>query len=93
MRKSLFLVVAISLLSGTANAQGTHPREGGSPDGNGSALLGAGSNPNAHDVDGHVDSNGTSVAPHMQTKPNGAQLDNYGTRGNIDPHTGEVGTR
>ena len=41
---------------------------------------------------GHVDSNGTLVAPHMQTNPNITQLDSSRTRGNIDPHTGEVGT-
>jgi hypothetical protein len=36
---------------------------------------------------------GTYVAPHVQTNPNNTQLDNYGTRGNINPYTGQMGTR
>jgi hypothetical protein len=41
----------------------------------------------------HTTSNGTYVSGHQQTNPNGTQLDNYGTRGNVNPHTGAVGTR
>jgi hypothetical protein len=33
------------------------------------------------------------VPPHQQTNPNTTQTDNYGTRGNVNPHTGAVGTR
>jgi hypothetical protein len=55
-------------------------------------YLGTGSNPNSHPVQGYTRSNGTYVQPHQQTNPNGTQTDNYGTRGNVNPYTGAVGT-
>ena len=55
--------------------------------------YGSGSNPSAHMVSPHVTQNGTYVAPHMQTNPNGTQMDNYGSRGNVNPFNGAVGTR
>ena len=33
------------------------------------------------------------LAPHQQTNPNNTQMDNYGTRGNVNPYTGQTGTR
>jgi hypothetical protein len=36
---------------------------------------------------------GTYVQPHQQTNPNSTQYDNYGTRGNVNPYTGQTGTR
>jgi len=59
---------------------------------NNSGLNGTGSNPNNHYVSPHVNSNGTSVGGHYQTNPNNTQFDNYGTRGNVNPYTGSVGT-
>jgi hypothetical protein len=58
-----------------------------------SGLSGTGSNPNSHSVSPHVNSNGTYIQGHQQTNPNNTQLDNYGTRGNVNPYTGAVGTR
>jgi hypothetical protein len=58
-----------------------------------SGLYGTGSNPNNHYVQPHTTSNGTYVSGHYQTNPNSTQFDNYGTRGNVNPYTGEVGTR
>jgi hypothetical protein len=55
--------------------------------------YGTGSNPNAHVVRPYVTQQGTYVQPHVQTNPNRTQLDNYSTRGNINPYTGQVGTR
>ena len=55
--------------------------------------LGTGSNPNNHYVQPHVTQQGTYVAPHYQTNPNNTQMDNYGTRGNVNPYTGQMGTR
>ena len=46
-----------------------------------------------HLVSGYTRSNGTYVAPHYQTNPNGTRNDNYSTRGNVNPHTGELGTK
>ena len=59
----------------------------------GSGLYGTGSNPNAHVVRPYVTQQGTYVAPHVQTNPNRTQLDNYSTRGNVNPYTGRIGTR
>ena len=46
----------------------------------------------AHPVRGYVRQDGTYVAPHYQTNPNGTRLDNYSTRGNVNPYTGKPGT-
>jgi hypothetical protein len=59
----------------------------------GTGLSGTGSNPSSHYVAPHVTSQGTTVQGHYQTNPNSTQLDNYGTRGNLNPYTGTVGTR
>ena len=93
--KELFLGITIAAaLSGVAHAQYPSSYYGtGGVGGMGSALSGTGSNSSAHSVGGYVNNHGTYVAPHMQTNPNGTQLDNYGTRGNINPYTGAVGTR
>lgn len=46
-----------------------------------------------HYVSGYVRSNGTYVGGHYQTNPNVTRNDNYSTRGNMNPHTGEPGTK
>jgi hypothetical protein len=56
-------------------------------------LSGTGSNPNNHYVQPHFNSNGSMTPGHYQTNPNNTQLDNYGTRGNLNPYPGTVGTR
>jgi hypothetical protein len=56
-------------------------------------LNGTGSNPNSHYVAPHITSNGNSVSGHYATNPNNTQTDNFGTRGNVNPDTGSVGTR
>jgi hypothetical protein len=50
-------------------------------------------NPNDHWVEPHSDKNGRFIPGHYQTNPNDTEEDNYGTKGNINPHTGEEGTR
>ena len=54
--------------------------------------YGTGSNPNSHYVRPYTTHNGTYVGGHYQTNPNNTQLDNYGTRGNYNPYTGQYGT-
>jgi len=44
-------------------------------------------------VHGYTRSNGTYVAPHMRSAPDGNAHNNWSTRGNINPYTGEPGTR
>ena len=60
---------------------------------NGSSTYGSGSNSQSHTVSPYQTPRGTYVAPHQQTNPNSTQMDNYGSRGNINPYTGQVGTR
>jgi hypothetical protein len=55
--------------------------------------YGSGSNPNSHYVQPHTNSNGTYTSGHYQTNPNSTQMDNYGTRGNVNPYNGATGTR
>jgi hypothetical protein len=59
----------------------------------GQPQYGIGSNPNDHYVQGYTTQRGTPVEPHWQTNPNNTPYDNYSYRGNINPHTGAVGTR
>lgn len=46
-----------------------------------------------HSVRGYVRRDGTYVAPHVQTNPNNTRLDNWSTRGNVNPYTGVAGTK
>jgi hypothetical protein len=41
----------------------------------------------------YVNSHGTITQGHYPTSPNTTRLDNFGTRGNVNPYTGDVGTR
>lgn len=44
-------------------------------------------------VRGHVRKNGSYVRPHYRSDRNDTVRDNWTHRGNINPHTGERGTR
>lgn len=43
-------------------------------------------------VKGYVKKDGTYVAPHERTAPNDTKMDNYSTKGNVNPYTGKEGT-
>lgn len=43
-------------------------------------------------VHGYTRSNGTYVAPHMRSAPDGNPYNNWSTIGNTNPYTGEAGT-
>ena len=45
-----------------------------------------------HWVHAYTRKDGTYVQGHMQSDPNGTKLDNYSTRGNVNPYTGRPGT-
>lgn len=45
----------------------------------------------AASVSGYFRSDGTYVAPHYRSAPNSTTLDNYSTRGNVNPYTGTMG--
>ncbi len=40
----------------------------------------------------HVTKDGTYVEGHMRSAPNNTNTDNYGTKGNTNPYTGQAGT-
>jgi hypothetical protein len=44
-------------------------------------------------VRGYSRSNGTYVAPHMRSAPDGNFYNNWSTKGNLNPYTGVPGTR
>lgn len=43
-------------------------------------------------VDGYFKKNGTYVEPHYRSAPNSSISDNYSTKGNSNPYTGQMGT-
>ncbi len=95
MLKIVIAAAAVALMAGPAAAQygsrgSSYGLYGG---GSGSGLYGSGSNSNSHYNGGYTNNHGTYVAPHMSTNPNSTQMDNYGTRGNLNPYTGSYGTR
>jgi len=44
-------------------------------------------------VNGYTKSNGTYVQGYTRTSPNRTTSDNYSTKGNINPYTGQEGTK
>lgn len=44
-------------------------------------------------VRGYTRSDGTYVAPHWRSAPDGNPWNNYSTKGNVNPYTGREGTR
>lgn len=44
-------------------------------------------------VRGYVRKDGTYVAPHVRSAPNNSTYDNYNTKGNVNPYTGQAGTQ
>jgi hypothetical protein len=44
-------------------------------------------------VHGYTKKNGTYVAPHKRTSPNGTQRDNWTSKPNQNPYTGKDGTK
>jgi opacity protein-like surface antigen len=59
----------------------------------GSSGGGIGSNSNSHSVQPYIRQNGTYVGGHQATNPNNTTRDNFGTRPNVNPLNGAVGTR
>jgi hypothetical protein len=42
-------------------------------------------------VKGYVKKGGKAVSPYKRKSPNKSKLDNYGTKGNVNPNTHKVG--
>lgn len=82
MRNSIFLLVALLVSSATSTAA---QRGGG--------HSGGGHSGGTVHVSGYYRSNGTYVAPHERTAPDGTKGDNWSTRGNVNPYTGKEGSK
>src|SRR5689334_4858500 len=54
---------------------------------------GGGHGGGSHSTSGYSRTNGTYVQSYHATNPNSTKLDNYSTRGNINPWTGKPGTK
>ena len=46
----------------------------------------------SHYRQGYMRKDGTYIPPSYATNPNDTKLDNYSTKGNINPYTGKAGT-
>jgi hypothetical protein len=46
----------------------------------------------SHQRSGYITKNGTYVAPSIATNPNATKVDNYSSKGNVNPYTGKEGT-
>lgn len=44
-------------------------------------------------VRAHTAKKGVQVKAHQRSAPNKTQVDNYGSKGNVNPRTGKVGTK
>ena len=75
--KQVILAAALAIVVTAAQAQGT--------------------NSNSHPVQAYTTLGpagaGSYVEPQQHTNPNAVRTNNYGTRGNVNPNTGAVGTR
>ncbi len=78
MKKTLIVIAALAICTVAA-------AKGGSGSGKSSSS--------SHSVVGHTTKNGTYVAPHKATNPNGTKSDNWSHKGNVNPHTGKAGTK
>jgi hypothetical protein len=58
-----------------------------------SPALARGASGGTVTVRGYVKSNGTVVAPHIQTGPDSTRANNWSTKPNINPITGKEGTK
>lgn len=55
--------------------------------------YGTGSNYNSANVQGYTRSNGTYVAPSSRSMPDNSINNNWSTKGNSNPYTGQQGTQ
>jgi hypothetical protein len=91
MSRIIAAAALMGALTCVAQADSLYGRRSGS--GYGLGLPGTGSNPNSHSVAPDIRSGGTYVPRHYRTNPNNTQFDNFDTRGNYNPYTGQTGTR
>ena len=84
-RSVAFVAVLAVSVSAFASSKGGSSRSSG--------MSGTGSKGASTSVRGHTTKSGTYVAPHHRTTPDKTQMNNYGTKGNFNPHNGKTGTK
>jgi hypothetical protein len=90
------LIGALGLIATTADARGGHGGGGGYSSGRSSSSSSSSYghvNSSYHSVSGYTRRDGTYVHSYKATDPNSTRNDNYSTRGNKNPWTGEPGTK
>ncbi len=95
MKKILILAAALAVVGACqakGNSGGTYGSSSGSRGSSSSGVYSSGSS-GSHPISGYAKSNGTYVAPSQATNPNGTKLDNWSTKGNVNPYTGKEGTK
>jgi len=89
--KKIFFIVAMAAavaLSGNVYARGSS--FGGHSSYKSSYSSGSRSD---HTISGYTRSNGTYVQPSHATNPDATRNNNYSTKGNVNPYTGQYGTK
>lgn len=82
MKRIIFTVSFVLLVSSVSFAK-RHSRD----DNWGIGVV----NPQTEQVDGYIKKDGTLVDPYVRTKANSTLDDNYSTKGNENPYTGQKG--
>ena len=85
------LAVMIAVVVGGSAAHAERRRSLGTF--GGSSQSGYGTNPNSDYVSGYTRGDGGYVNGYYRTAPNNTDRDNYSTLGNLNPWTGEEGSR
>lgn len=93
--KVLFAALAVGGLALASPALARGGSSGGHGGGHSSSHSSGRSSVSSgeHYTVGHTTKTGSYVKGHYSTNPDGTRNDNYSTRGNINPHTGEAGTK
>jgi hypothetical protein len=78
-------ILSIGIVAAICVASDAEARGGG-------GGRGGGKTGGSHAVKGYTTKNGVYVAPHRATNPNSTKLDNWSTKGNVNPYTGKPGT-
>jgi hypothetical protein len=88
--KSTYVLAVLLSVSCMAHAKGGSSSGGHHQQSTGSLSSGSTSE---HHVSSYVKQNGTHVDSHQSTNANSTKLDNWTTKGNVNPYTGKEGTK
>ena len=87
-----YLIVGIAVIAGLYSSQ-ADARSSSSSHSVSSSGSHSRSSGGSHSIRGYTNKNGTYVAPSHATNPNHSKYDNYATKGNVNPYTGNKGTK